>query len=236
MYSSTTEAPILLIGSAHVVDLDRPMRALLGERVLDAIAVELDEERAAKILAEHAPAERGSGRGQPLFVRLWGLLQKRLGEQLGGGIAGAEMRTASRLSQERNLPLFLIDDPIRETLQRLLRSMSVKERFSLLLGGILGLFVPSRLVAEKIDQYAEAPNEYLDEIRRAFPGVARVLLDERNEHMADRLRELRGRGFGRVAVIVGDAHLPGLREALGRRGILVETVSLAQMRAPAGPS
>ncbi|HUI38016.1 MAG TPA: hypothetical protein VLY85_00125 [Thermoplasmata archaeon] len=36
MYASTLEAPVLLIGSAHVVDLDGPMRRLLGERVVDA--------------------------------------------------------------------------------------------------------------------------------------------------------------------------------------------------------
>ncbi|HEV2520059.1 MAG TPA: TraB/GumN family protein [Thermoplasmata archaeon] len=239
MYASTTQSPILLIGSAHVVDLDAPLRATLGGRVLDAIAVELDAERAQTILSE-SPGPSASRGDLPIFVRLWGQLQRRLGEDLGGGPAGGEMRTAASVSKERHLPLFLIDDPIRQTLARLIRSMSLKERVLLLFGGVLGLVVPARLVERQIDRYSQSPGDYVAEIRRSYPGVARVLLDERNEHMADRLGEIRSKGFGRVAAVVGDAHVDGLAAALRRRGIPVETVSLGALRsvgaAPSGPT
>jgi len=235
MYASTMEGPVLLLGSAHVVDLDVPLRRELGRRVLDGVAVELDAERAASVLSEDP--ESPSGRpGGPFFVRLWGMLQKRLGEQIGGGVAGAEMRTAARFAREQGLPLFLIDDPIRETIGRLMRSMSVRERVSLLVGGIVGLVIPSRVVERQIDSYTESSEDFLQEVRRAFPQVARVLIDERNEHMADRLREIRRRGYGRVAAVVGDAHVPGLAQALRRRGIPVETVALGQLRASTAPS
>ena len=164
------------------------------------------------------------------------MLQKRLGEQIGGGVAGAEMRTAARFAREQGLPLFLIDDPIRETIGRLMRSMSVRERVSLLVGGIVGLVIPSRVVERQIDSYTESSEDFLQEVRRAFPQVARVLIDERNEHMADRLREIRAEGYGRVAAVVGDAHVPGLAQALRRRGIPVETVALGQLRASTAPS
>jgi pheromone shutdown protein TraB len=232
VYARTTEAPVLLIGSAHVVDLDTPLRATLSGRVLDAIAVELDAERAAQVLAEGPTGPRGRSGGTPFFVRIWALLQRRLGEEMGGGIAGAEMRTAASVSKERSVPLFLIDDPIRETIQRLLRAMTFRERVSLLVGGLAGLVIPVRLVERQLDQYSEAPGQFVDELRQRFPGITRVLLDDRNEHMADRLREIRGRGFGRVAAVVGDAHVTGLADALRRRGIPVETVALAALRAP----
>jgi pheromone shutdown protein TraB len=113
--------------------------------------------------------------------------------------------------------------------------MDVRERVQLLVGGVAGLAVPSRMVERHLERYNEAPGDYLDEIRRAFPGVARVLLDERNEHMADRLGSLRASGFGRIAAVVGDAHLPGLADALRRRGIPVETVSLGELTHGATP-
>lgn len=235
MWTSTVESPVLILGSAHVVDLDGPLRATLQDRVLDAIAIELDESRAAEVLADEPPQGR-PGRPGPIFLRLWAYLQKRLGEEIGGGFAGAEMRTAARISKERNLPLFLIDDPIRETLGRLLRSMGAKERIALLLGSVVGLLLPSRVVERQLEHYAESPDRYLEEVRRAYPGVARVLIDGRNEHMADRLAELRRRGYGRVAAVVGDAHLPGLADALRRRGIPVETVRFGSLRAATGPS
>ncbi|MGA7650788.1 MAG: hypothetical protein WBW40_08840, partial [Thermoplasmata archaeon] len=66
--------------------------------------------------------------------------------------------------------------------------------------------------------------------------LARVLLDDRNEHMADRLVSLRQRGFGRMAVVVGDAHLEGLRTALVRRGLPSEVVRFSELRAATAPS
>ena len=233
MYARTTEAPILLVGAAHVVDLADPLRRLLGDRTLDGVAVELDPERADALLGAEKEGRRRSG--GPLFARLWSLIQRRLGAEIGGGLPGAEMKAAALYARERNLPLFLIDDPIRMTLVHLVRSMPLKERVTLLLGAFVGLFVPARVVRREMDRYVEAPEEYSAEIRRASPTLARVLIDDRNEHMAERLAVLRARGYGRIAVVVGDAHLPGLKVALGRRGVPVETVSFGELRRATGP-
>ncbi len=233
VWTSTREAPILIIGAAHVVDLREPLRRVLLSRTLDAVAVELDAERAQAVLRPgESPAPGGGG---PVFLRLWGLIQRRLGRELGGGIAGAEMRAAAEVAGERRLPVLLIDDPIRDTLGRLLGSLSLKERVALLGGAIIGLFLPSRLVSRQIDQYNDAPGDYLEEVRQAYPTVARVLLDDRNDHMAERLAEARRNGFGRVAAVVGDAHVRGLATALARRGIPTETVPLARLLTPTGP-
>ncbi len=238
MYASTTEAPVLLLGSAHVVDLSEPLRKVLGERVLDGVAVELDPERAAALFA---PARtRGHRSGAPLLARLWGMIQRRLGADIGGGPPGAEMKVAAMVARDRELPVFLIDDPIRLTLMNLMRSLPVKERVVLLTSSIVGLFVPSRVVSREMDRYAEAPEAFTAELRRTSPTLARVLVDDRNEHMADRLTELRRRGFGRLAVVVGDAHLVGLAAALKRRGVPVESIPFRDLRAvtvpPAHPS
>jgi pheromone shutdown protein TraB len=145
------------------------------------------------------------------------------------------MRAAAQVARERSLPVFLIDDPIRETLGRLMRSMSFRERILLVVGGLVGLIIPAPVVTRQLDQYTESPEAYLEEVRRAYPGVARVLLDDRNERMADRLAELRQRGYGRVAAVVGDAHVPGLAAALRRRGVPVETLKLSELRPATAP-
>jgi pheromone shutdown protein TraB len=228
MLSSTVESPVLLIGVAHVVDLKEPLRRVLGERPLDGVALELDEERAHHVLRpDGAPAP--SAGSAPILLRLWGRLQRRLGETMGEG-AGGEMRAAAAVAKERALPIFLIDDPIRETIRRLIGALSFRERISLLVGGLLGIVLPTQLVEDQLEEYSEAPGDYLDAVRQSYPSVARVLLDERNEHMAERLRLLRGRGFGRIAAVVGDAHLPGLSEALRRRGIPTESLPFASLR------
>lgn len=228
------EPRVLLLGTAHVVDLSGPLRRVFSGRVLDGVAVELDYERAHALLTDpKGPRPTGNA---PLLARLWAHLQRRLGAEIGGGDPGEEMKLAATLARERGLPLFLIDDPIRVTFARLLRSMPVRERVTLLLGGLVGLFVPARVVSEEMDRYADRPEEFTEELRRASPTVARVLLDERNEHMADRLAHLRAQGFGRLAVVVGDAHVPGLFAALGRRGVPVEAIPFRELRALRGPS
>ncbi len=229
MYASTTQSPVLLLGAAHVIDLEEPLRRELSQRTLDGVAIELDPERAASLLSDAKPG--AARRGGPLFVRLWGHVQRRLGAEIGGGEPGAEMKVAAELAKERNLPLFLIDDPIRLTLLELIRTMPFKERIALLAGAVAALFVPSRIVRRELDRYAEEPAAYTAELRRASPTLARVLLDDRNEHMAARLAALRDRGYGRMAVVVGDAHLEGLRSALGRRGVPVETIPFQRLRA-----
>ena len=234
MYSRTTEAPVLLLGAAHVVDLERPLRAILEHRVLDGVAVELDRERASALLHPDPGAPRNSN-GLPFVTRLWGALQRRLGEEIGGGEAGAEMKVAATVAEERHLPLFLIDDPIRATVLRLIQTMPFKERVQLLVGALAAFLIPTRLIQREVDRYAESPEEYTTALRQASPTVARVLLDERNEHMADRLVALRVQGYGRIAAVVGDAHLPGLAAALGRRGVAVETIPFSQLRDVTGP-
>jgi len=233
MYASTTQAPVLLIGAAHVVDVADPIRRVLEGRTLDGVAVELDPDR-AQVLFEPEGETRTRSHG-PLFVRLWGTIQRRLGTEIGGGPPGAEMKAAAVYAHDRALPLFLIDDPIRATVLQLVRSMPFKERVGLLVGAVVGLFVPTRVVRREMDRYVAAPEEYTAELRRASPTLARVLIDDRNEHMAERLAHLRATGYGRVAVVVGDAHVPGLRAALTRRGIPVETVSFGELRGSTGP-
>jgi pheromone shutdown protein TraB len=228
MYASTTQSPILLLGAAHVVDLEGPLRQVLDARTLDGVAIELDAERAQSLLSDQP--QSGSSRGGPLFARLWGTVQRRLGAEIGGGEPGAEMKVAARLAKERNLPLFLIDDPIRQTLMELVRTMPFKERVALLAGAFAALFVPARFVEKEMDRYADNPEEYTAELRRASPTLARVLLDDRNEHMADRLSAIRNKGYGRIAVVVGDAHLDGLRSALRRRGVPVEAIPFQLLR------
>jgi len=228
------ETPVLLLGAAHVIDLSGPLRRVLSDHVLDGLAVELDGERAQVLMSPQGPG-RAPG-SAPLFARLWGVVQRRLGSEIGAGVPGAEMKVAIEVARERSLPVFLIDDPIRTTLANLVRALPFKERVTLLTSAIVGVFLPARVVHREMDRYAESPSEYTDELRRVSPTTARVLLDDRNEHMADRLAALRHRGYGRLAAVVGDAHLEGLRAALARRGVPSDVVRFSELRATTAPS
>ncbi len=226
--------PVVLIGTAHVVNLEASLRSVLSARALDGIALELDAERARALFA---PQDRPRGRGRlPVLFRLWAMVQRRLGSEIGRGDPGEEMRVAARVAEERKLPVFLVDDPVRVTFANLVRALPFHERVRLLLGAVAGLFVPSRVVEEEMGRYAERPEEFAEELRKVSPMLAHVLIDVRNEHMAERIKTLREGGCRRLAVVVGDAHLPGLGVALHARGIAVEPVPFRALWGATAPS
>jgi len=218
---------VVLVGTAHVIDLTGPIDRVFRQYRPDAVAVELDRARADALLSDAGRSDRRSH--APMLLRLWGAAQRRLGAEIGGGAPGAEMKSAIVRALADRLPLYLIDDSVMETLGHLMHGLSPKERVQLLVGGLVGLVLPSRMVRREVDRYAQAPGEYLADLREASPQLARVLIDDRNLRMADRIVDLVARGHRRPLVVVGDAHRPGIEAALRSRGIAVVAIPFAEL-------
>ncbi len=60
--------------------------------------------------------------------------------------------------------------------------------------------------------------------------MKRVVVDERNAHMASRIREMQAR-YGDVVAVLGDGHVEGLRELLA--GENVQALRLWDLRGEA---
>jgi pheromone shutdown protein TraB len=230
---------LLLVGVAHVLDVQAGLHRVLSSFAPTAVAVELDPERAA-LLKERArertlpPGQRSSARtGGPLLFRLWGHLPERLARDM-GVLAGGEMLQVADYASRAGLPTYLVDDPLRETAPRLLASLSGRERLRLLLSTLAAFVVPTGLMKGSLEDYAEGREDLLAALRKSYPGLTRVLVDERNEHMAARLASL-ARQTPRVAAALGDAHLPGVSEILRRAGLTVSVVHLEELAAPPPP-
>ena len=224
---------ILLVGVAHVLDVQAGLDRVLSSFAPTAVAVELDPERAA-LLRERAreqslpPGQRPATRsGGPLLFRLWGRLQERLARDM-GVLAGGEMLQVAEFASRSGLPTYLVDDPLRETAPRLLASLSGRERVRLLLSTLAAFLIPTGLMKGSLEDYAEGRDELLVALRKSYPGLTRVLVDERNEHMAARLASL-ARQTPRVAAALGDAHLPGVSEILRGAGLTVSVVHLEEL-------
>lgn len=233
-----TSGTVLLVGVAHVLDLEAGLDRVLGGFSPRALAVELDADRAA-LLAERVQERnsggtgqraQGSGQGAPLMLRMWAHLQDRFAADM-GGVPGEEMLQAAAFAKKRELPCFLVDDPLSQVAPRLLGSLSGKEKVRLLVSTAVALFIPTKLIQGEIEEYSSHRDEYLDVMRQQYPTVTRVLLDERNEHMAGRIGGL-ARTYGRVAAVVGDAHVLGLSKVLSGGGLKVELAHLETVVAP----
>jgi pheromone shutdown protein TraB len=223
---------ITLIGTGHVFDLRaRLQREVLG-RVPDVVCIELDPGRLRALLArKHGQLKPGD---VPLAYRMLAEFQGRIAS--GNGIQpGDELLAAFEAAQQARLPVELIDLDAQVAFQKLWATMGWLERGRLLGSAMVSMVLPKRMVEQQLEEMQGDYEGAFEQLAKEFPTVKRVLIDERNEHMAARLRALRGQGRERIVAVVGDGHVDGMRALLEQHGLPVEAVRLRDLRAPGPP-
>lgn len=212
---------VTIIGTGHVFRLREKVRKLIENLNPQAVCVELDEGRYEVLL-------RGRTSLHPLA-----LLQARLAHSY-HTIPGNDMLGAVEGARDIEAELFFIDKDIEETKRRLgeafvlefLNPLEILRKIILFpvifLSGPRGNFTLEEVVRE----FERDPQKYRKLLGRAFPVFKRVLLDEREEHMAKRIREVLER-FDEVAVVTGAGHAADLKKLLN--DFDVEVFSLTKL-------
>ncbi len=211
---------ITLLGVGHVFDLGASVRAAIQRRAPKVVALELDPARFA-FLMNRTP--RGA---RPSIFGLLAQFQSRIAEQYGVEV-GSEMVAAANAAREIGSEIALIDQDSRVTLSRAWQEMSFAERVRLVVFSISGLFVRKRRVEAELDRFYRDERGYVEQFAKELPTVKRVLIDERDAHMADALRQLH-RSKGEVVAVVGDGHVEGLGRLL--QDVPLEVVRLRQLQ------
>lgn len=218
------ERPVVfLIGVAHVFN----MKDIVREEILSiaprAICVELDN---ARLYALRHP-EQISTKGLPFYLRVLSRIQKRLGESYGVR-AGEEMLTAVDSAKDIGARVFLVDDDAYLALRRMFKEMSIREKLRFF-SALIPFPWRRGSVEKEMKKYEEDESSYIEEFSRYFPTAKRILIDERNEHMAERIYRV-AVGYGRIAAVLGDAHLEGIAEILRKKGCEVQTIHLKDLK------
>ncbi|NLX47542.1 MAG: conjugal transfer protein TraB [Euryarchaeota archaeon] len=204
---------IVLVGVAHVMDVSVPIGSLIKHHSPGSVGVELDPGR-------YRSLREGSSRGKvPLPYRLLAVMQRRLADQFGGEV-GAEMLAAVDAAKARGSQVLFIDMDAGRLFNSLLKQMSLKERVTMVLASFGGLFMTRRRVEKELQEFQENEERYMETLGRSYPTVKRVLIDERNEHMARNILRAEGE-YGSVLAVVGDGHVEGIRRLLSREDLVV---------------
>ena len=217
---------ITLLGVGHVFNLESSDREAIRRRAPKVVALELDPVRYSALLARH----RGAAR--PSIFALFAQFQSRIAEEYGVHV-GDEMVAAARAARETGSEIALIDRDSRVTLQRAWQEMPFAERVRLLVAAVSSLFVRRGRVEAELDRFYDNEDAYLQQFAHEMPTIKRVLIDERNAHMADNLRRLH-ETKGEVVAVVGDGHIEGLGRLLA--GLPLEVIRLRDLRAPPRPA
>ncbi len=222
------EKKILLVGTAHISQssVDEVNKVIEQEQP-DTVCVELCASR------HQAMVDKDQWKNTDIFkvVRegksflllsnlIMTAFQKRLGSQLGVK-PGAEMLAAIQASEKINAELQLVDRDVKITLQRTWRGMPFWGRMKVFSQLLASLFIREEISKEEIEKLKEsdALSEAMQMLADQSPDMKRILIDERDQFMAEKIRQAPGK---RIVAVVGAGHVKGLSLELEREHNLAE--------------
>lgn len=195
---------IMLIGVGHVFDIREKIRGVIVDERPQTVALELDSARFYSLL------NRDKGRGEgPLIYQLLARFQSELAKEYGTEV-GSEMIAAANAAKEVGANIALIDMDSMKMFRGLRQAMSLKEKVLLAVGTVLSLFARKSTVEKELERYQKDEERFIAEVKKSYPTVMRVLIDERNRYMAERLKEISATSQNTIA-IVGDGHISGMQ-------------------------
>jgi pheromone shutdown-related protein TraB len=211
---------ILLIGTAHIsresVEL---VRRVIADEQPDCVCVELDEKR-YESLARRKSWElldlKEIIRKKQLATLLINLAlasyQKKLGDQMGVQ-PGAELLEAVREAEKHAIRVSLCDRDVRVTLRRAWHATSFFRKSSLLTAILTSMFQDEEISEDKLRELKESDvlSELMNELGHSMPELKRVLIDERDTFLAEKIKASQGK---RLVAVVGAGHVAGIKKAL----------------------
>lgn len=216
---------IILVPTSHVAreSLKNVKKAIEREKP-DCVAVELDMNRyySMKEQSKGSTLDAMKNLGFLTFVLYWFLksLQSWLGKRT-GILPGSEMVGAVDVAREAGIKVALIDRDIRITVTRM-NSIPWTEKAKMILFLFKGITIDYLLMklgrgGQRIDLNKVPPKEIIDKamtmMKGEFPSMYRVLVNERDHFMAERLRDM-SRKFRKIVVVIGAGHIDGIRKLL----------------------
>jgi pheromone shutdown-related protein TraB len=211
---------IWLVGTAHVsqrsVDL---VREVIERELPDAVCIELDSGR-YEALSQGKKFEeqdlREILRQKQLATLMLNLVlssyQRRLGLQLGVA-PGSELLEAAKVANENGISIALCDRDVRITLRRAWQSISWWQRMRLLSELGVSLFDSPDISEDELARIRDhdVVTEVMNELGRMMPDLKRVLIDERDAYLAQKILETEGK---KIVAVVGAGHIDGMKRQL----------------------
>jgi len=208
---------ITLIGTAHVsresADL---VTTVIEEEKPDTVCIELCESRYKAIKQKNRWQNTDLIkviREKKSFLLLSNLLltsfQKKIGQKLGIK-PGEEMIRAMDSADSVGAHIHLADRDIRITLSRTWRLMGLWTKMKLLAQLVTSMGEVDSIKEEDIEKMKDKDvlETLLSEIGKTLPELRRILIDERDKYLTEKIRSAPGK---RIVAVVGAGHVPGIK-------------------------
>jgi len=210
--------PIYFVGTSHSAgESVKRVKAVIKERQPDCVAVELDVNRDYALLYR----QRGEVKLpflQKTIITLMQKMQDNLSKET-NIFPGQEMLSAVEFANVNGIRAAFIDQDINITVSRLMSKTRFFEKLKLifyLIPAVVG--VPIKLFKSLEFDLNKVPDKELieralKELKKEFPSIHSVLIDERNRYMARNIKKLQ-ENFKTIVVVVGAGNVDGIKALL----------------------
>ena len=225
---------IILIGTAHVSQKSADLvKEVIEEEKPDSVCIELDEKRYENIRNPQAwentdivKVIKTHKTGFMLANLALSSYQRRMAKKLDAPVGG-EMIQGMKSAEESEAELVLADRDIQTTFLRIWRKLGFIDKVKLLYGLFLTDDEESgeELSEETLEKLLEKDmlEAVIAGIHKDFPRIAEVLIHERDQHLAAKIKEAPGT---KVVAVLGGAHIPGVKEEIFKEQNLTEITSV----------
>ena len=223
---------ILLIGTAHISQSSvDEVKTVINQVKPDTVCIELCSSRYQAMLAKDQWKNMDifkvirEGKSFLLFANLiMTAFQKRLGSKIGVK-PGSEMLEAANVAEKLDSELVLADRDVKITLQRTWRGMRFWGKMKILGQLLTSLFIREEISKEEIEKLKEsdALSEAMKMLAEQSPEMKRILIDERDQYMAEKIRQSMGK---LIVAVVGAGHVKGLTAELENKHNLADLESV----------
>ena len=224
----------VLIGTAHISqDSVNLVQQVIEQEKPDCVCIELDDKRYQALLQKkkwEALDLKTIIKNKQLSTLLVQLLmaayQKRLGGKL-GVTPGAELVMAANTAKKLQIPISLCDRDVRITLRRAWKSTSFWKKGYLLSSLLASVFDKTEISEEKLQELKQKDvlTDLMDEMGSSLPDLKRVLIDERDIYINEKIKSSPGK---RIVAVVGAGHVQGMKAsfAMDNKNRLEEITSI----------
>lgn len=211
---------IILIGTAHVSKLSvEQVKEVIDREQPDSVCIELDDQRYKSIMDGNKWREMDifkvikEKKATLLIMNLAiSSFQNRLAKQFDTK-PGQEMIQGIESAKEIGAELVLADRNIQITFSRIWGNVGVWGKAQLLTSIIYSIFNKETISEEELEKMKtqDTLNASLAEISEAFPKLKKPLIDERDQYLAQKIKEAPGK---KVVAVLGAAHVPGITKEI----------------------
>tara|TARA_Y100001970_G_scaffold60892_1_gene77519 strand:- start:8967 stop:10145 length:1179 start_codon:yes stop_codon:yes gene_type:complete len=215
------DGSLRIIGTAHVSSKSVELvKEQISEYSPDIVAVELCESRMASLTEpETIDSEdllKIINEGKSAMIILQTALaaeQRRMGVSTGER-PGAELLAAVLEAEEAEIPVELVDRDVVSTLRRAWGKMSIREKWRVLDALLWADEEDEEVDLDEVLEDTDLLSNLMEEARSVAPKAGEVLIDERDEYIASRIKQIRKEKGGRILAIVGAGHINGIVQHL----------------------